>query len=75
MAEIWLGLLLILGVDFLLLGLVGVIIFATCTGLGWWQDRRQARRFAEAVARSEFERAETAARRAFQPAGKTDLTV
>jgi hypothetical protein len=74
MAEVWLGLLLILGVDFLLLGLVGVIIFVTCTGLGRWQDRRQGRRFAEAVARSEFERAETVARGAFQPVGKTDLT-
>jgi cytochrome oxidase assembly protein ShyY1 len=74
-AEIWLGILLILGINFLLLGLVGVTIFATCTGLGRWQDRRQARRFAEAMARSEFEKAETAARRAFRPAGKTDLTV
>jgi hypothetical protein len=75
MAEVWLGILLILGLDFLLLGLVGVIIFVTCTGLGRWQDRRQARRFAKAMARSEFEKAETIARRAFQPAGTTDLTV
>jgi hypothetical protein len=75
MAEVWLGILLILGIDFLLLGLVGVIIFVTCTGLGRWQDRRQARRFAEAVARSEFDKAETVARGAFQPVGKTDLTV
>jgi membrane protein required for beta-lactamase induction len=73
MAEVWLGLLLILGIDFVLLGLVGVIILVTCTRLGRWQDRRQARRFAEAVARSEFNRAETVARRAFQLVGKTDL--
>jgi cytochrome oxidase assembly protein ShyY1 len=75
MAEVWLGILLILGIDLLLLGLVGVIIFVTCTGLGRWQDQRQERRFAEAVARSEFDKAETVARRVFQPAGKTDLTV
>ena len=75
MAEVWLGILLILGIDVLLLGVVGVIIFVTCTGLGRWQDRWQARRFAEAVARSEFEKAETVARGAFQPAGNTDLTV
>jgi cytochrome oxidase assembly protein ShyY1 len=75
MAEIWLGILLILGVDLVLLGLVGVIIFVAFTGLGWWQDRRQARRFAEAMARSEFEKAETAARRAFQATGSTDLAV
>jgi hypothetical protein len=74
MAEAWLGILLILGIDFLLLGFVGAIVFVACTGLGW-QDRRQARRFAEAMARGKFEKAETAARRAFQPAGKTDLTV
>jgi hypothetical protein len=74
MAEVWLGILLILGIDFLVLGLVGVIVFVTCTGLGRWQDRRQARRFAEAMARGEFEKGETVARRAFQPAGRTDLT-
>jgi hypothetical protein len=75
MAEAWVGILVILGIDFLLLGFVGTIVFVACTGLGWWQDRRQARRFAEAMARGEFEKAETAARRAFQPAGKTDLAV
>jgi hypothetical protein len=75
MAEVWRGILLILAIDFLLLGLVGLIIFVTCTGLARWQDRRQARRFAEAMARSEFDKAETVARSAFQPAGKTDRTV
>jgi hypothetical protein len=69
MAEALLGILLILGIDFLLLGFVGAIVFVACTGLGWWQDRRQVRRFAEAIARGEFEKAETAARRAFQPVG------
>jgi hypothetical protein len=44
-------------------------------GSQWWLDRRQGRRFAEAVARGEFEQAETTAQRAFQPAGKTDLAV
>jgi hypothetical protein len=58
-----------------LVGLVGAIVFAACTGSEWWQDRRQVRRFAEAVARSEFEKAEAAARRAFQSAGRTDLAV
>ncbi|HYY77782.1 MAG TPA: hypothetical protein VFD04_01140 [Actinomycetes bacterium] len=75
MADIWLGILLILGIDLLLLGLVGAIIFVAFTGLGCWQDRRQARRFAEAMARSEFERAEAVARNAFQAAGRTDLPV
>ena len=69
MAEALFGILLILGIDFLLLGFVGAIVFVACTGLGWWQDRRQVRRFAEAIARGEFEKAETAARRAFQPPG------
>jgi hypothetical protein len=44
-------------------------------GSEWWLDRWQARRFAEAAARGEFEQAETATRNAFQPAGTTDLTV
>jgi hypothetical protein len=38
-------------------------------------DRRQAQRFAEAVARGEFEEAETTARRAFPSAGTTDLAI
>ena len=75
MAQMWLGMLLILGIDLVLVGLVCAIVFVATTGLGRWQDRRQARRFAEAMARGKFEKAETAARRAFQPAGKTDLTV
>ena len=75
MAKIWLGIVLILGFDFLLVGLVGAVVFVAFTGSGWWQDRRQARRFAEAMARSDFEKAEAAARRAFQPAGRTDLAV
>ena len=75
MAEMWLGTLQILGINFVLVGLVCAIVFVAATGLGRWQDRRQARRFAEAVARSQFEKAETAARRAFQSAGRTDLAV
>jgi hypothetical protein len=75
LAEMWLGILLILGIDFVLVSLVGAIIFVACTGSEWWQDRRQVRRFAEAVARSEFEKAETAARTAFQSARRTDLAV
>jgi hypothetical protein len=75
MAEMWLGILLILAIDFVLVGLVGAIVFVACTGSEWWQGRRQVRRFAEAVARSEFEKAEAAARRAFQSAGRTDLAV
>jgi hypothetical protein len=76
MAEIWLHILhivLILGLEFLLIGLVSAIIFVVSTGWGRWQDRRQARRFAESAARSDFEEAETAARGAFQQAGRTDL--
>ena len=73
MTEIWL--VLILGIAFLLLGFVGVIVFVVVKGSEWWLDRRQARRFAEAAAHGEFEQAETAARRAFQPAGTTDLAV
>jgi len=73
MAEMWLGILLILGIDFVLVGLVGAIVFVACTGSEWWQNRRQVRRFAEAVARSQFEKAEAAARRAFHSAGRTDL--
>jgi hypothetical protein len=75
MTEIWLGILLILGIAFLLLGFVGVTVFVAFKGSEWWLDRRQARRFARAVARGEFEKAEATARRAFQPAGKTDLAV
>jgi hypothetical protein len=74
MTEIWLGIVLILGIAFVLLGVVGVIVFVAFKGSEWWLDRRQARRFAEAAARGEFEQAETAARSAFQPAGTTDLT-
>ena len=47
MTEIWLGILLILGIAFLLLGLVGLIVFVAFRGSEWWLDRRQARRFAE----------------------------
>jgi hypothetical protein len=75
MTEIWLGIALILGVAFLLLSFVGLIVFVAFKGSEWWLDRRQARRFAEAVARGEFEKAETTARRAFQPAGKIDLAL
>ncbi|HXQ57123.1 MAG TPA: hypothetical protein VOA19_15160 [Actinomycetes bacterium] len=75
MTEIWLGILLILGIAFLLLGVVGVIVFVVFKGSEWWLDRREARRFAEAAARGEFEQAETAARRAFPAAGTTDLSV
>ena len=60
----WLGVLLILGIDFVLVGLVGAIVFVATTGLGRWQDRRQVRRFAEAVARGDFEEAETVVRAA-----------
>ena len=75
MTEIGLGILLILGIAFLLLGFVGLIVFVAFKGSEWWLDRRQARRFAQAVARGEFEQAETAARRAFPSAGTTDLPV
>jgi high-affinity Fe2+/Pb2+ permease len=75
MTEIWLGIVLILGIAFLLLGFVGVIVFVVFKGSEWWLDRWQARRFAEAVSRGEFEKAETAARRAFPSAGTTDLAV
>jgi hypothetical protein len=75
MTEIWLGIVLILGIAFLLLGFVGLIVFVAFKGSEWWLDRRQARRFAQAVARGEFEQAETAARRAFPSAGTTDLPV
>jgi hypothetical protein len=69
MTEMWLGIVVILGIAFLLLGLVGVIVFVVFKGSEWWLDRQQARRFAEAVARGEFEKAETTARRAFPSAG------
>ena len=75
MTEVWLGILLILGIAFLLLGCVGGIVFVAFKGSEWWLDRRQARRFAEAVARGEFEKAETTARRAFPSAGTTDLAI
>lgn len=75
MTEIWLGIVLILGSAFLLLGCVGAVVFVVVKGSEWWLDRRQARCFAEAVARGEFEQAETAARRAFPSAGTTDLSV
>jgi hypothetical protein len=73
MAEIWLGILLILGIDLVLIGLVCAIVFVATTGLGRWQDRRQARRFAEAAARGDFEGAETVVRKASHQAGRTDL--
>jgi hypothetical protein len=75
MTEIWLGIGVILGIAFVLLGFVGVIVFVVFKGSEWWLDRRQARRFAEAAARGEFEQAETAARRAFPSASTTDLAV
>ena len=75
MTEIWLGIVLILGIAFLLLGVVGLTVCVVFKGSEWWLDRLQARRFAEAVARGEFEQAETTARRAFQAAGKIDLGV
>jgi hypothetical protein len=75
MAEMWLGILLILGIDFVLIGLVGAVIFVATTGLGRWQDGRQARRFAEAAARGDFEEAETVVREASHQAGRTDLAV
>ena len=65
MAKIWLGIVMILGIDLLLIGLVGGIIFVVCTGWEEQSRRRQARRFAEAVARRNFEQAETRAKRAF----------
>jgi hypothetical protein len=73
MAQMWLGMLLILGIDLVLIGLVGAIIFVATTGLGGWLDRRQARRFAEAAARGDFEEAETVVRAASLQAGRTDL--
>ena len=75
MAEMWLGVLLILGIDLILVGLVCAIVFVATTGLGGWQDRRQARRFAEAAARGDFEEAETVVRAASHQAGRTDLVV
>jgi hypothetical protein len=55
----------ILGIDLVVLGLVGGIVFAVCTGWAEQSRRRQARRFAEAIARSNFAQAETHAKRAF----------
>jgi cytochrome oxidase assembly protein ShyY1 len=75
MAQMWLGILLILGIDLVLISLVGAIVFVAATGLGRWQDRRQARRFAEAAARGDFEEAETIVREASQQAGRADLAV
>jgi hypothetical protein len=75
MAEMWLGVLLILGIDLVLVGLVCAIVFVATTGLGRWQDRRQARRFAEAAAGGDFEEAETIVRAASHQAGRTDLVV
>jgi hypothetical protein len=75
MAEMWLGTLLILGIDLVLVGLVCAIVFVATTGLGRWQDRRQARRFAEAAARGDFEEAETVVRAASHQAGRTNLAV
>jgi hypothetical protein len=34
MAQMWLGILLILAIDLILIGLVGAIIFVAATGLG-----------------------------------------
>ena len=75
MAEMWLGTLLILGIDLVLVGLVCAIVFVATTGLGWWQDRRLARRFAEAAARGDFEAADRVVRAASHQAGRTDLVV
>jgi hypothetical protein len=75
MAGMWLGTLLILGIDLILVGLVCGIVFVATTGLGRWQDRRQARRFADAAARGDFEEAETVVRAASHQAGRTDLAV
>jgi hypothetical protein len=72
MAGMWLGTLLILGIDLILVGLVCGIVFVATTGLGRWQDRRQARRFAEAAARGDFEEAETVVRAAYHHTGRTD---
>jgi hypothetical protein len=63
--EMLLGILMILGLDLLLIGLVGGIIFVVFTWSVEWPRRRQARRFAKAVARRNFEQAETCAKRAF----------
>jgi len=60
-----LGILMILGFDLLLIGLVGAIIFVAFTWSVEWSRRRQARWFAEAVARRNFKQAETCAKRAF----------
>jgi cytochrome oxidase assembly protein ShyY1 len=75
MAEMWLRTLLILGINLVLVGLLCAIIFVATTGLGRWQDRRQARRFAEAAARGDFGEAETVVRAATHQAGRTDLVV
>jgi hypothetical protein len=74
MAKIWLGILTILGIDLLLIGLVGGIIFVVCTGWVEQSRRRQERRFAEAVARGNFEQAETRAKRAFLTDGLGEQT-
>jgi uncharacterized iron-regulated membrane protein len=75
MAQMWFGVLLILGIDLVLVGLVCAIIFVATTGLGRWQDRRQARLFAEAAARGDFAEAETIVQAASHQAGRTDLVV
>jgi hypothetical protein len=75
MAQMWFGVLLILGIDLVLVGLVCAIIFVATTGLGRWQDRWQARLFAEAAARGDFEEAETIVQAASHQEGRTDLVV
>jgi hypothetical protein len=65
MAKLLLGVLTILGIDLLVIGLVCGIIFVVCTGWEEQSRRRQARRFAEAVAGRDFAQAENHAKRAF----------
>jgi hypothetical protein len=54
-------------------GAVGAIVVVATAGLGRWQDQRQARRFAEAAARGDFEEAEAVVREASHHAGRTEV--
>jgi hypothetical protein len=67
MGEIWLGILLVTGIDLVLIGLVAAVVLCF-TRAESRAHRRQARAFAEAVAHHDFEQAEAAAGRAFAAA-------
>jgi hypothetical protein len=63
MGHIWLGILMILAIDAFVIAVV-LAMALMATGLPRGPARRQARRFADAVARHDFQGAEAAAERA-----------